>query len=146
MIHHFGYVVADLRAGIARFERVFGAGPFFVMEHLPFDEVTYLGEPAEYDHSSAFGKWGTTIVELTQVHGGSPPELIQQITRVGHVGILADDVKAETERLVAAGLEPFHTGRTGPASAVWFASQEHNVEVLQSNDQLLGFYEQVRSA
>ncbi len=146
MIHHFGYVVADLRAGIERFERVFGAGPFFVMEHLRFDEVTYLGGPAEYDHSSAFGKWGDTIVELTQVHGGSPPELIQQITRVGHVAILADDLQAETERLVAAGLEPFHTGRTGPASAVWFASQSTTSRCCRATISCWASTRQVRSA
>ena len=39
-IHHIGYVVEDLAAGIERFATQFGAGPFLVMEHLEFDEVT----------------------------------------------------------------------------------------------------------
>ena len=48
------------------------AGPFFAMEHIVFDEVTYRGEPAVYDHSSAFGQWGPMLVELTQVHDAQP--------------------------------------------------------------------------
>jgi hypothetical protein len=45
-------------------------------------------------------------------------------------------------------LEPFHTGRTGPASAVWFdgGALGHPVEVLQRRDEILGFYAQVAKA
>ena len=66
VIHHVGYVVEDLRAGIERFARDFGAGPFFVMEHIAFDAVTFEGGPAVYDHSSGFGAWGPILVEITQ--------------------------------------------------------------------------------
>ena len=150
-IHHIGYVVEDLAAGIERFETQFGAGPFLVMEHLEFDEVTYRGEPAAYDHSSGFGKWGSILVELTQVHDARPDGLLTALSRpgIGHVAWLADDLEAETRRLRAAGLTPFHAGRTGPASAVWFdggALFGHNVEVLQRRDEILAFYERVRAA
>ena len=68
---------------------------------------------------------------------------------VGHVAWLADSLADETERLVALGLTPFHTGRTGPASAVWFDGGPllgHPVEVLQRRDEILGFYAMVRAA
>jgi catechol 2,3-dioxygenase-like lactoylglutathione lyase family enzyme len=148
-IHHIGYVVPDLAAGIERFETQFGAGPFLVMEHLEFDVVTYRGEPASYDHSSGFGKWGSILVEVTQVHDAQPAGLLAALSRpgIGHVAWLVDDLEAETRRLQAAGLVPFHTGRTGPASAVWFDGGElfgHNVEVLRRRDEILGFYERVR--
>jgi catechol 2,3-dioxygenase-like lactoylglutathione lyase family enzyme len=153
VIHHVGYVVEDLRSGIDAFARDFAAGPFFVMEHLEFDEVTYDGGPAVYDHSSGFGAWGPILVELTEVHDAHPPGLAAALTApgagIGHVAWLADDLEAETARLRAAGLTPFHTGRTGPASAVWFdggATFGHPVEVLQRRDEILGFYAMVRSA
>ena len=144
-IHHVGYVVEDLRAGIERFARTFGAGPFFVMEHLEFQTVTYRGEPASYDHSSGFGAWGPILVELTQVHSAEPDGLLHALTARGHVGIVADDLEAEVARL---GLEPFHTGVTGPASAVWLdgGALGHNVEVLQRRDEIDGFYATVRAA
>jgi hypothetical protein len=152
VIHHLGYVVDDLRAGVERFAADFGAGPFFVMEHIEFAEVTYRGEPALYDHSSGFGQWGPILVELTQVHDAQPAGLREALVApgggVGHVGWLADDLAAEAARLVAAGLEPFHSGRTGPASAVWFEGGPlgHPVEVLQRREEILGFYALVAKA
>jgi hypothetical protein len=152
VIHHLGYVVEDLRAGVERFAADFGAGPFFVMEHIEFEEVTYRGEPAVYDHSSGFGQWGPILVELTQVHDARPAGLRDALVTpgrgIGHVAWLADDLEQETARLRAAGLEPFHTGRTGPASAVWFEGGPlgHPVEVLQRRDEILGFYAMVANA
>jgi catechol 2,3-dioxygenase-like lactoylglutathione lyase family enzyme len=153
VIHHVGYVVEDLQGGIERFAREFGAGPFSVMEHIAFDEVTFEGTPAVYDHSSAFGRWGPIIIEITQVHDAQPQGLRDALTQpgggIGHVAWLADDLEAETARLETAGLHAFHTGRTGPVSAAWFDGGGlfgHPVEVLQRCDELLGFYEQVRAS
>jgi hypothetical protein len=152
-IHHVGYVVEDLRTAVERFAATCGAGPFYGMEHLVFDEVTFEGEPARYDHSSAFGAWGEIIVELTEVHDAQPiglrDALVAPGAGVGHVAWLADSLEDEVSRLEQLGLEPFHTGRTGPASAVWLrggAPLGHPVEVLQRRDELLGFYAMVREA
>jgi catechol 2,3-dioxygenase-like lactoylglutathione lyase family enzyme len=153
VIHHIGYVVEDLRAGVERFARDFGAGPFLALEHIELEEVTYDGAPATYDHSSAFAAWGAILVELTQVHAAEPAGLRDALTApgagVGHVAWLADDLDAEVARLEAAGLEPFHSGRGGPARAVWFRGGRvfgHPVEVLQRRDEILGFYATVRAA
>jgi catechol 2,3-dioxygenase-like lactoylglutathione lyase family enzyme len=147
MIHHVGYVVEDLPAAIERFTADFGAGPFRVMEHIPLEDVTFDGGPGVYDHSSGFARWGSILVELTQVHRAEPAGLARALTApgagVGHVAWLADDLEAETARLRALGMEPFHTGHGGPASAVWFRGGPwfgHPVEVLRSNEDLLAFY------
>jgi hypothetical protein len=152
-IHHVGYVVDDLEIDAARFAASFGAGPFFAMEHIQFDEVSYRGRPATYDHSSAFGAWGPLIVELSQVHAAEPAGLREALVApgggVGHVAWLADSLEVETERLQGLGIHPFHAGRTGPASAVWFDGGPllgHPIEVLQRRDELLGFYDLVRAA
>ncbi len=109
-IHHLGYVVSDLRTGVERVTAALGAGPFFAMEHIEFDEVTYLGEPAVYDHSSAFGQWGPILLELTEVHEAQPTGLRQALVApgdgVGHVAWLADSLEDEIARLHAAGLNP----------------------------------------
>ena len=152
-IHHVGYVVEDLGRDVPRFAAATGAGPFYAMEHIAFDEVTYRGEPATYDHSSAFGVWGPLIVELTQVHDAQPAGLRDALvgpgSGVGHVAWLADSLDDETARLTALGITPFHAGRTGPASAVWFDGGDrfgHPIEVLQRRDELLGFYAMLREA
>ncbi len=152
-IHHVGYVVADLHEGAGRFAQATGAGPFFAIEHMAFDEVTFRGDPAVYDHSSAFARWGDILVELTQVHDAQPPGLADALAKpgagLGHVAWLADSLEREIDRLGRLGLVPFHTGRTGPVSAVWFDAGTllgHPVEVLERSEPLLAFYGLVRAA
>ncbi len=147
MIDHVGYVVEDIRAAVDWAVSVLGAGPFFLIDHLEFDEVTFDGRPAVYDHSSAFGQWGAIRLELTKVHFASPGLAETLVPAgVGHVAWLADDLDAETARL---GLPLFHTGRAGPVRAHWFdarATLGHHVEVLQASPELLGFYDRIRRA
>jgi hypothetical protein len=151
--HHIGYVVEDLRSGVRRFAEATGAGPFYGMEHIAFDQVTYRGEPAAYDHSSAFGRWGPILIELTEVHDARPEglrdALVGPAAGVGHVAWLAQSLEDEVARLEAGGLTPFHAGRAGPASAVWLDGGSvfgHPVEVLQRRDELERFYSTVRAA
>ncbi len=152
-LHHIGYAVRDLRAGVTRFSAATGAGPFFAMEHIVFDEVTYRHEPAVYDHSSAFGQWGPLLIELTEVHDAQPAGLRDSLARpgagIGHAAWLADSLEDEVARLEARGLVAFHTGRAGPASAVWLLGDElfgHPIEVLERRDELERFYAMVRDA
>lgn len=149
--HHVGYVVDDIPRAVEWAVSVLGAGPFFLIEHVAFDEVTFHGEPAAYDHSSAFGQWGELKLELTVVHSAAPAGLADALGRPGpgHVAWLAGDLEAETARLTAAGLPLVHTGRSGPVRAHWFdarATLGHHVEVLQRTPELLGFYERIRAA
>jgi glyoxalase/bleomycin resistance protein/dioxygenase superfamily protein len=153
--HHIGYVVDDLDAAVADAVARFGAGPFYVAEHMAFDEVTFRGEPAVFDHSSAFGQWGPVRVELTVIHETDPHELGATMTpggpgNVGHVGIVVDSLGAASAQLEADGVPPYHAGRTGPVSAIWHdarASLGHSVELLQRNEFLSGLYERIaRSA
>jgi hypothetical protein len=150
-LHHIGYVVDDLPAAAERFAQQSGAGPFYAFEHIAFEVVTYRGEPAVYDHSSAFGQCGPIIVELTKVHDVQPAGLADAFVKpgagVGHVGWIADSLDDEAARLEAAGLVPFHTGQTGPVSVVWFDGGPllgHPIEVLQRREELLGFYAMVK--
>lgn len=152
-IHHLGYVVENLSQGVDEFVARVGAGPFYGMAHLVFDEVTFQGHPAVYDHSSAFGAWGPMLVELTQVHEAQPAGLRDALVApgagLGHVAWLSPSLTQETARLRSLGLRPFHTGRTGPASAVWFDGGPwfgHPVEVLEQRDEILEFYAMVRGA
>jgi Glyoxalase/Bleomycin resistance protein/Dioxygenase superfamily len=149
--HHIGYVVDDLEAAVADAVARFGAGPFYVAEHMEFDEVTFRGEPAVFDHSSAFGQWGPVRIELTVIHETDPPELLATMApggagRVGHVGILVDSLEQASAQLEASGVPVYHTGRTGPVSAIWHdahATLGHSVELLQRNEFLTGLYERI---
>ena len=146
MIHHVGYVVEDLRAGIERFARDFGAGPFFVIEHIAFDEVTFEGAPAVYDHSSAFGAWGPILVELTQVHDAQPAGLADALTRPARHRPRRLAGRRPRGRDRAAGGRrdarlPHRPHRPGVGRLVRRGGPfGHPVEVLQRCPELLAFY------
>jgi len=66
------YAVPDARAAAQQWVDRFGAGPFFVRSHIPVGEVVYRGQPSTFDHTSAYGQWGSLMVELVQDHGTAP--------------------------------------------------------------------------
>lgn len=152
--HHIGYVVPDLRAAAERFARTLGAGPFLSIGHVPLADAIWRGKPAVYDHSTAFGMWGETLVELSQIHEAVPADLGAFMgrgdsTHIGHVGWLVDDLEAETAALRGLGLELVHTGTAGPVRAHWFDGRPvfgHPIEVLRRCPENLGLYAAVREA
>jgi catechol 2,3-dioxygenase-like lactoylglutathione lyase family enzyme len=152
-IHHVGYFVDDIPAAVNWAVTTLGAGPFFVAAHITFDEVTYLGEPAAYDQTSAFGQWGPIKLELTAVHSAAPAGLAAALAgptpRIGHVAWLASDLEKESSALSAAGAPLFHTAGSGPVRGAWHdarATLGHDIEVLQECPEILGVFELIRSS
>ena len=64
--HHYAYVVKDIRATVGRLVDQLGAGPFFLIENVPLENVRSRGEPAEFVHNSAFGRCGDGTIELIE--------------------------------------------------------------------------------
>jgi methylmalonyl-CoA/ethylmalonyl-CoA epimerase len=64
--HHLAYVVEDIEATVERLVTALGAGPFFLAEDVPLQNVRSRGEPAEFAHDSAFGACGGGAIELIQ--------------------------------------------------------------------------------
>jgi hypothetical protein len=72
--HHYAYVVEDIEATVDRLVDQLGAGPFFLIENVPLEDVLSRGEPAEFVHDSAFGRCGDGTIELIEAglsSGGS---------------------------------------------------------------------------
>ena len=51
--HHCAYVVENIEATVDRLVDQLGAGPFFLIESVPLENVLSRGEPAEFVHNSA---------------------------------------------------------------------------------------------
>jgi hypothetical protein len=49
-----------------------GAGPFFLIENVPLENVLSRGEPAEFVHNSAFGYCGSGAIELIEAVSLAP--------------------------------------------------------------------------
>jgi hypothetical protein len=151
---HFGYLVEDIEAAAQRLATAVGAGPFLHIGHVKLAVATYRGEPAVYDHSTAFGQWGPTVIEISQIHHAEPAGLREFFTTgpppaIGHVAWMVDDLEAESTDLERQGLALVHTGTSGPVTAHWHDGGTlfgHPIEVHRRGPGLIAFNEAIGAA
>jgi len=92
------YVVADIHASIAHFQRDCGAGPFFLLDHFLGEGQVYRGRPSTADVAIAMGYVGHMQIELIQPLDEQPSVYRETIENHGHgfhhFGIAFTDVEA----------------------------------------------------
>lgn len=92
------FVVADIRASIAHFQRDCGAGPFFLLDHFLGENQTYRGKPSTADVAIAMGFAGHMQIELIQPLDEEPSVYRETIEQRGygfhHFGVAFTDVDA----------------------------------------------------
>ena len=88
--HHCAYVVEDIERTVRRLVDQLGAGPFFLIQKVPVENVRSRGEPAEFVHNSAFGYCGAGAIELMEVLSLAPERVQKGFSgprpRVHHIG------------------------------------------------------------
>ena len=57
-------VVEDIEATVNRLVDQLGAGPFFLIENVPLEDVRSCGEPAEFVHNVAYAVPPTEVADL----------------------------------------------------------------------------------
>jgi hypothetical protein len=92
----------------ARFADEMGAGPFYLMEHIPLQRSLYRGAPAPFDHSSAYGQLGEVMIELIHQHGDEPSAIRDMYaageTGLHHAAIFVDVLDEAVGRAHQAGM------------------------------------------
>jgi methylmalonyl-CoA/ethylmalonyl-CoA epimerase len=152
-ISHISYVVADLATAVDLWVATFGAGPFFLLEHIDFDRVEHGGAPAVFDHSAAFGQWGSIAVELQQIHEVKPartlgPLLYGRGTAPNHVAYIAPDPESESARLERLGLPKFLFATFGPVEITFHdvPMLGHAIEIHRQCDFIENFFASLAAA
>ena len=97
------YAVPDAFEAAQRWSKDFGAGPFFIAEHIAVTDVIYRGSPSSFDHTSAYGQWGDIMVELVQDHG-TGPSVVRDLYYVDesglhHLAFFVEDIDLATKSL-----------------------------------------------
>lgn len=148
------YFVSDIRSAAERMHRSFGAGPFYVIENIRLARAEHRGESCLFVHSSAYGQWGSVMLELVQqdVEGPSPFRDLFPPGAEGlhHVATFVDDVEAAIDAYAKAGL-PLAT-RAWTTSGTQFAFVDaratlgHMIELYVPDAGLQGFYDFIRDA
>ena len=148
------YVVRDLDAAIRHWTAVMGVGPFFVLDHVGFDEIFYQGQPAAIDMAVAIAYSGGLQIELVQQHNAAPSIFRDFLARHGegqqHVGVATDDLARDLEKLSARGVKPVQWGRA--SNGTLFAYVETDlypgtmVEMVQLSPKLEKAFAAMRQA
>ena len=147
------YAVPDAFEAAKRWVKDFGAGPFFVSEHIPVTDVIYRGSPSMFDHTSAYGQWGDIMVELVQDHG-TGPSVVRDLYNVDesglhHLAFFVEDIDLATKSLVDLGFELGMTARAGPTIFNMIDATKtlgHFIELYEPNEALISFYKRVKEA
>jgi hypothetical protein len=66
--HHYGYLVDDIEATVGLLVDQLGAGPFFLVEDVPLENILSRGESAKFAHNSSFGYSGGGPIELIETN------------------------------------------------------------------------------
>ena len=148
------YAVPDAVAAAEAWTRDFGAGPFYVRPHIELVEVVYRGRPGSFDHTSAYGQWGSLMVELVEDHGGADSPIRDAFapgeTGLHHLAFIVDDLQETVKALVAAGHEIAMSARTTNGTEFHFVDTRrthgHMVELYERSDRLRDFYARIADA
>lgn len=148
------YAVPDVVAAAEQWSSDFGAGPFFVRRHIEVLDVVHRGRPATFDHSSAYGQWGSVMVELLEDHTVGP-SVVNDLFAVGasglhHLAYFVDDLDTSIRTLVERGHELAMSARTAGGLEFHFvdavATHGHFFELYARTDRLGRFYADVAAA
>jgi methylmalonyl-CoA/ethylmalonyl-CoA epimerase len=151
--HHYAYVVEDIEATVERLSGQLGAGPFFLVENVPLENVASRGEPAEFAHHSAFGCCGGDAIELIQVVRLVPERVEARFSGarpgVHHVAwavppASVPDLRRELED---RGLPEYLSAQLGELDVTFHdasAALGHDIEVHVDGQGLRDFFQMVR--
>jgi methylmalonyl-CoA/ethylmalonyl-CoA epimerase len=153
--HHSAYVVEDIETTVSRLVDQFGAGPFFVIENVPLENVLSRGEPAEFVHNSAFGSCGEGAIELIEPVRLRPERVDKGFSaprpRIQHVAYVVPPAEVADVRssLDDRGLPQYLSTWLGDVETTLHdasATLGHDVEIHADNEGLRGFFAMVRGA
>ena len=107
------YYVSDVEQAVARWNRLFGAGPFVLLHHYRMEKLWVHGEPVDPatgpDFSYALGYLGDLMIQFTTQHDGAPSVYRDMYSRgqegFHHVAHLTGEFEAEVARLVDMGFD-----------------------------------------
>ncbi len=151
--HHYGYLVEDIEATVERLAEQLGAGPFFLIENVPLENIQSGGEPAEFVHSSAFGYCGGGPVELIETIRLAPDRLERAFLgprpRIHHVAYampraMVEDLRSELD---LRGLPKYLSAQLGEVDNTFHDASAllgHDIEIQVDSAEFREFFETIR--
>ena len=133
--HHHAYLVDDIAATAGRLTDQLDAGPFFLIENVPLENLLSRGEPAEFAHNSAFGACGGGVIELIETISVSPSRVEERFSgprpRIHHIAYVvpAAEVSDLRNSLDERGLPQYLSAQSGEVENTF-----HDASALLGHD------------
>ncbi|WP_017664853.1 VOC family protein [Porphyrobacter sp. AAP82] len=155
-VRQLAYKVNSLEAAAEAHHRAFGSGPFFVLRHVALASSQHRGVERPFDHSSAYGQWGSVMIELVVQHNADESALHEMFPHgslregLHHAAVFVDDLAAAIARFEGEGAPLAQLSVTQGGTAFAFVdtrtSLGHMLELYEPAEQLTGFYDFVAAA
>jgi hypothetical protein len=151
--HHYAYLVEDIEATVNRLAEQLGAGPFFLVESVPLENVLSRGEPAEFAHNSAFGSCGGGAIELIEAVSLAPERVEEGFSGprpgIHHVAYAVPRTEVADLRssLDERGLPLYLSAQLGEVDTTLHDASAvlgHDIEIHVDSEALRDFFEMVR--
>lgn len=134
----------DLRSAADDFRSRTGSGPFLIVEHIELQSATIDGIPSSFDHSSAYGQWGSVMVELVQEH--TTPIIGHGLH---HLAFMVDHLDAAVRACRTRGWPVLLDATTVGGQRFVFCDARnevgHLIELYEPTPALTAFYARIRS-
>lgn len=155
-VRQIAYFVPDIELAAMAHHQQFGSGPFFVAKNIPLNIALHRGTERPLDHSSAYGQWGSMMVEFVQQNNAGPsvfhdlyPEGSDK-SGLHHMAIIVDDLNESMAQFNQHGFETalYAETKTGVAFAMidMVKPHGHMLELYAGTAELIGFYDMVADA
>jgi methylmalonyl-CoA/ethylmalonyl-CoA epimerase len=151
-IFQMAYVVDDLDRAVGHWTRSMPAGPFDVVEAVPYEFILYRGRPIELMTRVAIGYSGDLQIELIQQISPEPSIFTEFRTRGDgphHVCALSESVAADVAAWQNRGASLLQNGRT--KAGIDFAYLDTTagghgavLELVESKPGLLRYFDRLR--
>ena len=153
-VMQIAYVPADFDAALAFWTKTMGVGPFFALDHVKLEDVTYLGAPVDIDFSMVIGYWGDIQIELIRQHNDAPSIYKAWCDEgregVHHVCILVDDMDLARQACAQAGAVVVQQGKVAGGGEVIYVDTGGGpgtmVEILKTGGGGREFFGMMRDA
>ena len=148
------YHVSDSVKAAEKMAKLYGAGPFFLNERIELEWGIHRGREQKFLHTSAFGQWGSVMLELLQQDEEGPSPFRDMYAPgeegIHHTAMIVDSMASAYADCEAAGYEIAAKAMTLGGAEFAFVDTVselgHMIEIYERSVGLLGFYEMVRLA
>ncbi len=148
------FVVEDLERAIEHWTRTMKVGPFFLFEHIPFQDLVFRGRAvAPIDLTVAIAYWDDLQIELIRQHDQAPSVYTEFADRFGcgmhHMGVLSESLDEDLAALARVGVQPVQQGRAAGMRFAYVGTDQHPggmIELIEASAAVRSFFAGMREA